>query len=472
MSNPKNVSVIGIGRLGLCFALVLEKKGFDVCGSDINAAYVRVLNSKQLASPEPGVTQLLTTSRTFKATVSLEEAAKHSDMLFILVDTPSTGGERHYDHSKLGSVLMALNNLKVENKHIVIGCTVLPGYIAKVGRFLLKDCKNCTLSYNPEFIAQGDIINGQLKPDMVLIGEGSKEAGDRLQAVYEKLCDNQPRICRMSPESAEICKLGVNCFVTMKVTFSNLIGDIADNTPGADKYTICQAIGQDTRVGSKYIRPGYGFGGPCFPRDNRALGGYAEMVGIDALLFNATDEYNQYHTKQQLKAMLALAADDFVFTGVAYKPSTRVPIIEESQRLAIARGLAEAGRRVTVRDYVDTVNEVKKEYGKLFNYLVLDDKDTNAEKTEYKTLPPPSMPVSPASSFVPVSPNPASSPAPAVTPAANAAPAPTVTPASQPAAVAVTQTTQPSTPPESPKTTQDAPAKPQQQEGGGGCLIM
>jgi len=380
--DQKNLSVVGIGRLGICFALVLEKKGYNVVGVDLNAPYVQAINEKTLRSNEPSVEEYLRTSKNLRATTSLVEGVNHSDVIFILVDTPSTGGERHYDHSKLGAVLSAINSLKAENKHIVIGCTVLPGYIANVGRFLIQDCKNCTLSYNPEFIAQGDIINGQLRPDMVLIGEGSKEAGDRLQVIYETMTDNEPKIARMSPESAEICKLGVNCFVTMKVTFSNLIGDIADRTPGADKYAICQAIGQDSRVGTKYLRPGYGFGGPCFPRDNRALGGYGEMVGIDALLFKATDAYNKYHTGVQLKTMLDEGKDDYVFTGVAYKASTRVPIIEESQRLAIAVGLAQAGRKVTIRDYKDTVNEVRKEYGRLFSYEVLADSDSNAEKTE------------------------------------------------------------------------------------------
>lgn len=79
------------------------------------------------------------------------------------------------------------------------------------------------------------------------------------------------------PPSAEITKLAVNCFVTMKVSYANMIGDIADATPGADKNHILQAVGADSRVGTKYLRPGYGFGGPCFPRDNRALGGYARF---------------------------------------------------------------------------------------------------------------------------------------------------------------------------------------------------
>jgi len=378
----KNVSVIGIGRLGLCFALVLENKGYNVVGVDLNTPYVKKINSKTLKSNEPRVEELLAASRNLRATESLAEGANHSDALFILVDTPSTGGERHYDHSKLGSVLSALNALKVKNKHIVIGCTVLPGYIAKVGRFLIQDCENCSLSYNPEFIAQGDIVNGQLRPDMVLIGEGSKAAGDRMQQIYEDMCENKPKICRMSPESAEITKLGVNCFITMKVTFSNLIGDIADRTPGADKFAITNAIGQDSRVGTKYLRPGYGFGGPCFPRDNRALGGYSEMVDIDPLLFKATDAYNKYHTAVQLKDKLAEPTESFTFTGVAYKPNTKVPIIEESQRLAIAKGLAEAGRRVLIRDYADTINEVKKEYGGLFQYEVLRDDQSNAPEAE------------------------------------------------------------------------------------------
>lgn len=367
----KNVTIIGIGRLGICFALVLEKAGYNVVGVDLNPRYCKSINDRTFKSNEPSVVEYLQKAKNLKATTDLAEGINHSDTLFILVDTPSSGNEHHYDHSKLGSVLIALNNHKVENKHIVIGCTVIPGYIAKVGRYLISDTKNCSLSYNPEFIAQGDIINGQLRPDMVLIGEGSKTAGDVLEQMYHDMCDNTPEICRMSPESSEICKLGVNCFVTMKVTFANLIGDIADRTPGACKNEITQAIGKDSRVGSKYIRPGYGYGGPCFPRDNRALGGYGEQVGVDALLFKATDAYNKYHTQLQLQQKAQDKSESFTFTGVAYKPGTKVPIVEESQRLVIAVGLAKMGRKVTIRDYKDIITEVKKLHGGLFTYEVI-----------------------------------------------------------------------------------------------------
>lgn len=369
----KNVTVIGVGRLGICFALVLEKKGYNVVGVDLNPKYVEAINNKTFKNNEPSVNEYLAASKNLRCTTNIQEGIDHSDVLFILVHTPSSGNETFYDHSHLGSVLIGLNKQKVKNKHIVIGCTVIPGYISKVGRYLIKDCENCTLSYNPEFIAQGDIINGQLKPDMVLIGEGSKEAGDRLQLMYENMSDNTPEICRMTPESSEICKLGVNCFVTMKVTFANLIGDIADRTPGADKLEITGAIGKDSRVGNKYLRPGYGYGGPCFPRDNRALGGYGLQVGVDALLFNATDAYNKYHTQLQLRDALAQDKKEWTFTGVAYKPNTKVPIVEESQRLVIAVGLAKAGRTVTVRDYKDIITEVKKLYGGLFTYEIIEE---------------------------------------------------------------------------------------------------
>lgn len=173
--------------------------------------------------------------------------------------------------SKLGRVLSSINELQPSDKHIVIGCTVLPGYCRDVGSFLLEDCINTTLSYNPEFIQQGDIIHGFLNPDIVLIGQGCEDVGNLLEAMYKSVCENSPMICRMSPSSAEVCKLSINCFVTTKISFANMIGDIADRTPGADKEDILHAVGSDSRIGQKCLKPGYGFGGPCFPRDNRAL---------------------------------------------------------------------------------------------------------------------------------------------------------------------------------------------------------
>ncbi len=179
-------------------------------------------------------------------------------------------------------------------------------YIQRVARYIVRDCEGVTVSYSPEFIAQGAIVWGLQNPDLILIGEGSSVAGDLLEDIYTRVAKRtRPKVCRMSAESAEIAKLSINCFVTTKISFANMIGDIADRSAGADKNDILKCVGADSRIGDKYLKPGYGYGGPCFPRDNRALAGHAQAVGVDAMIPLSTDSYNKYHTKllaEKLKA--------------------------------------------------------------------------------------------------------------------------------------------------------------------------
>eukprot|EP00286_Rhodomonas_abbreviata_P002540 CAMPEP_0181347948 /NCGR_PEP_ID=MMETSP1101-20121128/34147_1 /TAXON_ID=46948 /ORGANISM="Rhodomonas abbreviata, Strain Caron Lab Isolate" /LENGTH=355 /DNA_ID=CAMNT_0023460189 /DNA_START=118 /DNA_END=1182 /DNA_ORIENTATION=+ len=351
MSKGK-VTLFGVGRLGICTGLCLEKAGYEVLGIDVNANYVEKINSRTLRSPEPRVSEMLAASKNFRATTNEED------------------DERHYDCSVLSSVLSSLNKRKVKNKHVVICCTVLPGYCRSVAKMLLRDCENTTLSYNPEFIAQGDVINGLLRPDMVLIGQGTEAAGDVLEKLYRDMVVNEPVVKRMSVESAEICKLAVNCFITTKIAFANMIGDTADKTPGADASAILEAIGSDSRIGGKCLKPGYGFGGPCFPRDNRALGKHIRNVGIAPLLPEATDEANKQHTQLQAQALLETGQQEFEFRDVAYKEGCRVPIIEESQKLKIAHILARANRKVTIRDRANIILAVQQQYGYAFEYTV------------------------------------------------------------------------------------------------------
>jgi nucleotide sugar dehydrogenase len=374
----KNISIIGVGRLGICVGLCLEHAGYNVLGVDVFPDYVEKINNKTLFSPEPSVNKMLSNSINFNATANFDEALVFSDIIFIYVATPSSGGEKFYDHTTLGNILMKINERKVQNKHIVIGCTVTPGYIREVGNFLIKDCKNTSLSYNPEFIAQGDIINGIFAADFILIGEGSKEAGNKLQEIYEKLGESYgsvPVIHRMSPTSAEITKLSVNCFVTTKIAFANMIGDVADLTIGANKFDILNAVGADSRVGKKYLMPGYGFGGPCFPRDNRALGGYIQRMGIDPLIPIATDTLNTLHTKFQTQQILDKKIDTVVIIGVGYKDKCSVAIIEESAKLKIGQELVRSGIRVIVKDIKLLIDCVKLEYGNLFEYEIVESLD-------------------------------------------------------------------------------------------------
>jgi len=251
---------------------------------------------------------------------------------------------------------------------------VLPGYIANTGRFLLPDCKNVTLSYNPEFIAQGNIMKGLINPDMVLIGEETKEDGDFLEQFYHSICENKNahKVCRMTAESAEICKLAINCFITTKISFANMIGDVASRTPNANGQAILHACGHDSRIGGKYLEPGFGFGGPCFPRDNRALGRYAQSLGIEPTISSATDQYNHLHADIMVENLLKQNKSEYEFFDVCYKPNCPVPIIEESQILAVAAKLASKGKKVIIVDRKAVVSLVKMDFGNLFSYRITD----------------------------------------------------------------------------------------------------
>ena len=372
--NKKNkVSIIGLGRLGLCQALTFERAGCNVLGCDVSAEYVATINSRTLQSSEPGVEEALRSSSQLRATTSLAECVDHSALLFILVATPTGLGDHAYDCGTLSRLLEDIAALRRPGKHVVIGCTVLPGYIANVGSALLADCEGCTLSYNPEFIAQGEILSGLAAPELVLIGEGSEAAGDALEALYARATSSVPVVCRMSPASAEIAKLALNCFITAKISFANMVADIADRTPRADKNDILRALGADGRIGPRCLRPGYGFGGPCFPRDNRALGSYARAVGVEPHLCDATDAANRQHSVLMAEMLLTQGLERYVIADVAFKPGCRVDVIEESQPLEVAKLLARAGKRVAIRDRAAIIALVRRTYGRLFEYETTDD---------------------------------------------------------------------------------------------------
>jgi len=363
----EKIAVLGIGKLGICFALNLERSGYDVVGVDVDENYVQAINSKTLKSYEPGVERYLQNSTHFKATTNINEAIDaETALVFIMVATPSLP-DGSYNHAQIEHVAERLMQFGKQQfkKHIIIGCTTMPGYCDTLAALLAP--YNYTVSYNPEFIAQGNIIHDQQYPDQVLIGEADKETGDKIVEVYKKMCLNQPVYCRMNRLSAEICKLATNCFLTMKISFANSMGDFAIRA-GADPDKILSAIGSDSRIGSKYIRYGFGFGGPCFSRDNRALALSGKQHGMDLHLSYATDVVNKQHLDFQFKQYMEQYPSDEVisFDHVSYKKGS--VILEESQQLALALRLAREGRKVLIKDVPAVVGAVKKLYGDLFLY--------------------------------------------------------------------------------------------------------
>ena len=362
----KNISVVGIGRLGLCFALTLERSGYNVVGCDVAQEYVESVNNKTLKSTEQDVEAFLKESKNFLATTNLQETLDHSDIIFVVVSTPSLQSGR-YDHSQVDSLVENIRGLgpQAKEKHLVICCTTMPGYCDTVQDRLQE--YNYIVSYNPEFIAQGTILRDQSQPDMVLIGEGSSKSGDILEEIYLAHTSNNPKICRMSRIEAEICKISLNCFMTTKIAFANMIGDIVLKS-GGDPNLVLAAIGSDTRVGNKYLGYGYGYGGPCFPRDNRALSIYAKDIGVASDISIATDNLNKRHLEFQVSRFVSehQVSEPVTFSSVTYKPGTT--IIEESQQLAFAVEVAKRGYNVTIVEHKDTILQVRNLHGDLFKY--------------------------------------------------------------------------------------------------------
>ncbi len=363
------IGILGVGKLGLCFALNIEQKGFQVVGIDTNESYVNQLNNKSFYSFEPNVNELLSASKNFTASTDIKSAlGKDINILFVMVATPSES-DGSYNHAQIERVAEQLVNFgrREHTTHLVIGCTTMPGYCDSLARKL--ESFNYTVNYNPEFIAQGNIIENQKNPDQVLIGEANEEAGNAIVEVYEKMCENKPVYCRMSRLSAEIAKIATNCFLTTKISFANSIGDLSKKV-GAEPEKILAAIGADLRIGNKYLQYGFGFGGPCFPRDNRALGHFADQNGYDLLISKATDSVNQKHLEFQFEDYMKKFSKDntIEFDGITYKKGST--LLDESQQLKLAEMLAKSGRKVIVKDIEKVIDEVKAIYGSLFEYKI------------------------------------------------------------------------------------------------------
>jgi len=361
------IAVIGIGRIGLCLALGLDRAGYRVLGIDKDPDRVRHVADRTLTSAEPGIEEALRDARGLAASDDLKRIrAFGPELVFIAVDTPTVhpGGYDHGPVDRVMDALFALGELD-ERAELVVTSTVLPGYCDSKEESALAH--GYALSYNPAFVAQGSILHDQQNPDIVLIGEADAVAGDKLERIHGRMCDSQPIFHRMRRLSAEISKLATNCYLTNKIAFANAIGDLAIQV-GAEAEKILDAVGADARIGTSCLRYGSGFGGPCFPRDNRALGYFAEQSGFALLQADATDRTNRQHLDFQVDQYMRDYSENepIHLRFVTYKPGT--DILEESQPLALAVRLAQAGRTVVIHEQPSVLERLREEFGDLFQY--------------------------------------------------------------------------------------------------------
>jgi UDPglucose 6-dehydrogenase len=345
----KVISIIGLGKLGASMAAAMADRGFNVIGVDVSKIAVDNLNNRKAPIQETNLQDYIDRNKPrLSATLSHREAILKSDITFVIVPTPSDKNGA-FSIKYAASAFAAIGKaLKEKNGYhtVVLTSTVLPGstrygLLPILERESGKVCgKDFGLCYSPEFIALGSVIHDFLNPDFLLVGEFDKKSGEILESYYKIIMENNPPCKRMSIENAELAKISLNSYVTMKITFANILTELCEKIPGGDVDAVSDAIGLDKRIGRKYLTGGLGFGGPCFPRDNVALSFFAGSLGVRNEIAAATDQFNRTIPFRFADRLIPLIkpGSTVAILGLSYKPFSSV--VEESQSILLAQAFS------------------------------------------------------------------------------------------------------------------------------------
>src|SRR5436309_1648279 len=352
IKKPPKISVFGLGKLGLPFAISLASRGFRVIAYDVRQEVLQQLDEGKAPGAEIPIESLLNRSKSrISVAENGEEAVLSSNVSIVVVETRGDEDGK-FSTIHVERVMEVIGNAlrkKTEFHLVVLVSTVEPRTCDTIVKPLLERASvqmcgvDFGLCYNPEFIALGEVVRGLLRPDLVLIGQSDSKSGDMLARICKRFCENDPPIERMSLWNAELAKISLNVYVTMKIAFANNLAAICEQIPGGDVDKITHALGLDSRVGSAYLRGGLGYGGPCFPRDNRAFSHTAMRFGGNTSFSVATEGSNTENDSRITKKIVGILreVDDprVALLGLTYKPNTNV--VEESAAMKIARALVD-----------------------------------------------------------------------------------------------------------------------------------
>jgi len=342
----ESISVIGLGHLGTCLSAVLANAGYDVLGVDIDQERVDTVNRGEAPFQEPKLDEYIASARrSLKATTNTVDAVQSTDVSFVVVDTKPVDGKYSLDSVRAACQSIGEGIETKDDFHTVaVSSTVFPGSTTGDIRTWLEAAsgkragEDFGLCHSPEFFAVGSIIDDLTRPDFLLIGAFDERAGDAISEVFRDSTEGAPPLVRMSPKEAEIAKITLNSYITMKISFANTLGEICDGV-GGDADAIADALVHDSRISEGYLKPGGIYGGPCFPRDNAVFSTLAAEAGTSAPIAESTDAVNEQHNDWIVNEIRERTRDGgcVAVLGLAYKPGTDNP--EGSQGKAIVRAL-------------------------------------------------------------------------------------------------------------------------------------
>jgi UDPglucose 6-dehydrogenase len=352
------LAVVGLGKLGLPLAALLATNGNQVKAFDALHSVRTAIRQKTVETNEPGLIELLNNNDIqLEIVESIAETINGVEAVFIIVPTPSLSSG-HFTNEYLLDVITKIGEAITPNQKIVIDVvsTVMPGSCdgpiksaleRSSGRNIGEDLGLC---YNPEFIALGSVINDMEKPDMHLIGQSSKWAGDIVENALKSMVKVNVPSMRMNLKEAELVKIAINNYVTMKISYANMLMQCSTLLGGIEIDVVTDAIGLDSRIGRKYLKAAAAYGGPCFPRDTRALSALFSDLGLPDSLPHATQVVNESHSEFISDQVSKQISEGMIvgIAGLSYKTGTAVT--EESPGLALASVLSNRNYKIAVWD--------------------------------------------------------------------------------------------------------------------------
>ena len=389
------IAVVGTGYVGLVTGTCLSETGNVVTCVDINEDKVTQLRNGQVPIYEPGLDVLLhrnTEQGRLRFTTNLAEAVADAQLIFLALPTPP-GGDGAADLSYVLGAAKDIASIITDYKVVITKSTVPVGTADKVKAIFTQHTSvEVDVVSNPEFLREGVAVDDFMKPDRVVVGTTSERAQKLMSELYGPYVRQGNPIIFMDERSSELTKYAANSFLATKITFMNEIANVCELVE-ADVDAVRRGIGADDRIGKRFLFPGIGYGGSCFPKDVQALAKSADEIGYEFKLLNSVMEVNEIQKKvlfEKVKNYFDgnLAGKKFALWGLAFKPGT--DDIREAPALYIIEELLQAGAQVVAFD-PEAMPNVKRLLGDTISfsenaYDALNDADALLIATEWSVF--------------------------------------------------------------------------------------
>ncbi len=353
----KRITVIGTGYVGLVSGAGISDFGHQVFCADINVEKIHRLQNGEIPIYEPGLDELVkrnVSSQRLSFTVDVNQAVRDAEVIFIAVGTPQrNNGEA--DISAVESVARVIGENLNSYKIICTKSTVPIGtgeMIIKIIKEMIPVDRRFDYVSNPEFLREGSAVKDFLWPDRVVIGATSKKAFAILRDVYRPLYLNETPMVHTNVATAEMIKYAANAFLALKISYINEVANLCEKV-GADVHQVAKAMGKDGRISPKFLHPGPGYGGSCFPKDTHAIAELARKKGAPMNTIDATINTNTYQKKRMSEKLKDLLGGHFSgktvgVLGLAFKPNT--DDVRESSSITMIQSILDEGGSVKAYD--------------------------------------------------------------------------------------------------------------------------